>query len=92
MTLDGEITIHYQSDQVWGEQIATLDGIVTQLFELDGYHLLNGRLGYSFFQRKASVSFVVFNALAGVFGTAPQMHPFGNRVGRRVMGFVSYRL
>lgn len=90
--LDGEITFHYQSDQVWGEQVATLDGIVVRLFELEGYHLLNGRLGYSFLERKASVSFVVFNALSGVFGPAPQMHPFGNRVGRRFMGFMSYQL
>ena len=30
--------------------------------------------------------------LSGVFAEAPQMHPFGNRVGRRFMGFFEYQL
>ena len=33
-----------------------------------------------------------FNAFADVGGDAPQQHPFGNRVGRRFMGFFSYSL
>jgi outer membrane receptor for ferrienterochelin and colicin len=91
--LDGEITFHWQSSQRWGEQVATLDGIELQLFDLPAYHLLNGRIGYSFLEKRAAtVEITVFNALAGVFDDAPQMHPFGNRVGRRFMGFFSYRL
>jgi iron complex outermembrane receptor protein len=90
--LEGEITFHYQTKQVWGEQVATLDGIELRLFDLPDYHLLNGRIGYSFFDRRATISAVVFNALAGVGRQEPQMHPFGNRVGRRIMGFFSYRL
>ena len=42
--------------------------------------------------RVREVAGTVFNALSGVFGDAPQMHPFGNRVGRRFMGFLSYSL
>jgi iron complex outermembrane receptor protein len=91
--LEGEITFHYQTAQVWGEQVATLDGIELQLFELDDYYILNGRVGYGFLEgRRANVSLVVFNALADAFGEPAQQHPFGNRIGRRVMGFFSYGL
>ncbi|NUQ78581.1 MAG: TonB-dependent receptor [Polyangiaceae bacterium] len=90
--VDGEITFHYQSDQVWGEQVATLEGIVYQSFPLPAYTLLNARLGYRFLKDRAEVSATVFNALAGLTGDPPQMHPFGNRVGRRFMGFFSFRL
>lgn len=91
--LEGEITFHYQTSQVWGEQVATLDGVELQLFPLPDYHLLNGRIGFSFLERKnANVAVTVFNALADVFGAPPQMHPFGNRIGRRFMGFFSYRM
>ena len=90
--LEGEVTFHYQTPQVWGEQVATLEGIELQLFDLPAYHLLNGRVGYSFFDRRATVAVTVFNALAGAFEEAPQMHPFGNRIGRRFMGFISYEL
>lgn len=90
--LEGEITFHYQTSQVWGEQVLSLDGIELQLFDLPDYHLLNGRIGYAFLERRAAVALTVFNVLADVFGEPPQMHPFGNRIGRRVMGFASYRM
>jgi len=91
--LNGEVTFHYQTKQTWGEQVATLTGIEYQLFEIPDYHLLNARIGYGFLKGdKAEVSAVLFNALSGVFAPAPQMHPFGNRVGRRFMGFFAYRL
>jgi iron complex outermembrane receptor protein len=91
--VDGELTFHYQSAQQWGEQVATLEGIVYQSFPLPAYSLLNARLGYRFFKDRAEVSATVFNALAGLTTeSAPQMHPFGNRVGRRFMGFFSFRL
>jgi len=88
--LNGEISFHYQSAQTWNEQIATADGIIYQQFPLPAYTLLNGRIGYRFYKNKMEVSATVFNALAGLTGDEPQMHPFGNRVGRRVMGFFSY--
>jgi iron complex outermembrane receptor protein len=92
--LDGEVTFHYQSAQSWGEQVATLSGIEYRIFDLPGYTLLNARLGYRFYKNRAEVSATVFNALAGVGtgGEPPQHHPFGNRVGRRFMGFFSYSL
>jgi len=93
--INGEISFHYQSAQVWGEQVATATGIVDQQFPLAAYTLLNARLGYRFFHDRAEVSGTVFNALAGVGtddGEAPQQHPFGNRIDRRFMGFFSYSL
>ncbi len=91
--LDAELSVHYQTAQRWVEQIASLEGIVDRRFDLPAYHLLNGSVGYSFLERrKARAEVVVFNALSGVVGPPPQMHPFGNRVGRRIMGFLSYRL
>jgi len=90
--VDGELTFHYQSAQSWGEQVTTLQGRVYQAFPLPAYSLVNARLGYRFLRDRAEVSATVFNALAGVTGDPPQMHPFGNRVGRRFMGFFSFRL
>jgi iron complex outermembrane receptor protein len=99
--LNGEITFHYQSPQVWNEQIATATGIFYQQYQLPAYTLLNARLGFKFLKDHAEVSAVVYNALAEVaaigdsdanHGLGPQMHPFGNRIGRRVMGFFSYSL
>jgi len=90
--IDGEVTFHYQSSQAWGEQVATLTGIEYQTFPLPAYTLLNARVGYRFFKNRAEVSGTVFNALAGVGGEPAQHHPFGNRVGRRFMGFFSYSL
>ncbi len=90
---NGEITFHYQSSEVWNEQVATVDrGIVYEQFPLPAYTLLNGKLGFRFYKDKAEVGATVFNALADVFGPPPQQHPFGNRIGRRVMGFLSYQL
>jgi iron complex outermembrane receptor protein len=90
--LDGEITFHYQSGQIWGEQIATATGIDVLPFKLDPYFLLNGRIGYHFpiASTTGDVSLVVYNALAGVFGEPAQQHPFGNQVGRRVMGYFTH--
>ena len=93
--INGEVTFHYQSAQTWNEQIATPTGIVDQQFPLDAYTLLNARIGYRFFHDRAEISGTVFNALAGVGtddGLAAQQHPFGNRIGRRFMGFFSYSL
>jgi hypothetical protein len=73
--------------------VATATGIEPQVFPLDAYTLLDARLGYRFASDHAELGVTVFNALAGLTSDEPpQMHPFGNRVGRRVMGFFSYSL
>jgi iron complex outermembrane receptor protein len=91
--VDGELTFHYQSAQKWAEQVATATGIEVLQYPLPAYTLLNARIGYRFLDDHAEVSATVFNALAGITSDeAPQMHPFGNRVGRRFMGFFTYSL
>jgi outer membrane receptor protein involved in Fe transport len=90
--ISGEVTFHYQSPQTWNEQVTTLTGIELKPFELPDYTLVNARVGYRFYKERAEISATVFNALADAFGDAPQQHPFGNRVGRRFMGFFSYSL
>ena len=87
----GEVTVHYQSAQVWTEQITTLTGIEARQFDVPDYAMVNARVGYKFYKDRAEISGTVFNAFADVGGDAPQQHPFGNRVGRRFMGFFSYR-
>jgi outer membrane receptor protein involved in Fe transport len=87
--LNGEVSFHYQSEQLWTERVATIEGIVTKQFVLPDYALLNGRLGYKVGDR-LEFGASVYNALADVSGPPAQQHPFGNRVGRRFMGFVSY--
>src|SRR5262249_5646762 len=89
---NGEITFYYQSSELWNEQISTLSGIVYQQFPLPAYTLLNGRLGWRFYHDRIEIAATVFNALSGVGAPAPQMHPFGNQIGRRFMGFFSYSL
>ena len=99
---NGEVTFYYQSPQVWNEQVATLSGIITQQFPLPAYTLLNARVGWRFYKDKIELSTSVFNALAGIglspatpggpTPIGPQMHPFGNQIGRRFMGFFSYSL
>ncbi len=32
------------------------------------------------------------NGFTGAFGPPDQQHPFGNRIGRRFMGFIQYEL
>jgi iron complex outermembrane receptor protein len=90
--IDGEVTFHYQSAQSWLEQVATLSGIVDRTFELPQYTLLNARLGYRFLKDRVEVSATAFNILAGAIGDPPQMHPFGNRIDRRFMGFLALSL
>jgi iron complex outermembrane receptor protein len=90
--VNGEVSVHYQSPQIWVEQVTTPTSIEPQAFDLPGYTLLNARLGYRFYKDRAEVSATIFNALSGVGADPPQMHPFGNRIGRRVMGFISYSL
>ena len=92
MGLNGEVSWNYQSKQVWNEQIATANGIVYQQFDVGAYMLFNARLGYRFYKNKAEISGTVFNLLGDTQSDPLQMHPFGNRIGRRFMAFFTYSL
>ena len=87
---DGSVDFHYVSPETWAEQVVntTAQSIQYQQFHLDPYYLLNARVGFRFLAHdKAEVSAVAFNLL----GLDHREHPFGQQVGRRVMGYFSYR-
>lgn len=87
--IDGSLDFHYVGSQVWAEQVTNFvrQQIEQQRFELSDYTLLNARLGYRFLANQAEVSAMAFNLL----DVKHREHPFGQLVGRRVMGFVTYR-
>jgi iron complex outermembrane receptor protein len=89
---DGEITMHYASSQLWAERVPppateTSAEVRWETRGLDGYFLVNARLGYRFLSNAAEVSGTVYNLL----NQRHQEHPFGQVVGRRFMSFLSYR-
>ena len=88
--LDGEIDVHFVSPQTWSEQVIDVQkqSIVYQSYHLDAYALLNARVGYRFLRNnQAEVSAVAFNLL----DNQHREHPFGQIVGRQIMGFFTYR-
>jgi iron complex outermembrane receptor protein len=87
--IDGSIDFHYVSPQTWDEQVESVSEqkIVDQAFHLDAYYLLNARIGYRFLKNQAELSAVAFN----LTGYEHREHPFGQTIGRRVMGFFTYK-
>jgi iron complex outermembrane receptor protein len=87
--IDAELDIHFVSPQTWDEQISDVQRqqIVYQSFYLPAYELLNARLGYRFYHNHAEISAVGFNLL----NDKHREHPFGQIIGRQLMGFFSYR-
>ncbi|HEX7666994.1 MAG TPA: TonB-dependent receptor, partial [Polyangiaceae bacterium] len=87
--IDGSIDFHYISPQTWDEQVEDVvqQKIVDKDFHLDPYYLLNARLGYRFLKNQAELSAVAFN----ITGYEHREHPFGQTIGRRVMGFFTYK-
>ena len=87
--IDAEIDIHFVSPQTWDEQISDVQKqqVVYQSFYLPAYELLNARVGYRFLRNQAEISAVAFNLL----DDKHREHPFGQIIGRQLMGFFSYR-
>ncbi|MGH7439424.1 MAG: TonB-dependent receptor domain-containing protein, partial [Polyangiaceae bacterium] len=87
--IDGSIDFHFVSAQDWAEQVVDVaqQRIVFESFHLDPYAIVNARIGYRFLQNHAEVSVAGFNILDDVH----REHPFGQLVGRRIMGFLTYR-
>jgi iron complex outermembrane receptor protein len=96
--VDGSVDFHYVSPQTWAEQVVNIAAqrIEYEAFHLQPYTLINARLGYRFLRRssasqampgQADVSVMAFNLL----GFEHREHPFGQLIGRRVMGMFSYR-
>lgn len=86
---DGSVDFHYVAPQVWAEQVTNFvrQQIEQQRFQVSDYTLLNARLGYRFFGNQAELSVNAFNLL----DVQHREHPFGQLIGRRVMGMAAYR-
>jgi iron complex outermembrane receptor protein len=87
--LDGSVDFHFVSSEDWAEQVidAQRQRLVFQAMHLGAYSLLNARVGYRFLRNQAEVSAVAFNLLEDLH----REHPFGQVIGRRMMGFFSYK-
>jgi iron complex outermembrane receptor protein len=87
--IDGSVDFHYVASQVWAEQVTNFvrQQIEQQAFALPFYTLVNARLGYRFLKSQAEISAVAFNLL----DVQHREHPFGQLLGRRVMGYFTYR-
>jgi iron complex outermembrane receptor protein len=87
--IDGSVDFHYVAPQVWAEQVTNFvrQEIEQQRFRVSDYTLLNARLGYRFFGNHAELSVTAFNLL----DVQHREHPFGQLIGRRVMGMAVYR-
>jgi iron complex outermembrane receptor protein len=83
---DASVDFHYVSPQDWAEQDPT-QRLEYRSFHLEGYGLLNGRVGYRFLHGQAEVSGVGFNLVNDMH----REHPFGQVIGRRLMGFFTYK-
>jgi outer membrane receptor for ferrienterochelin and colicin len=86
--IGGSIDFHYVSPQDWAEQVIDVQRqrFAFQSFHLDAYTLLNARVGYRFLRNQADVSAVAFNLL----DDRHREHPFGQVMGRRIMGFFTF--
>jgi len=87
--IDGSIDFHYVSPQTWAEQVEDIQkqAIVYQSLHVDSYELLNASVGYRFFKNQAEIRAVGFNLL----DDQHREHPFGQVIGRRLMGLFSYK-
>jgi iron complex outermembrane receptor protein len=87
--VDGSIDFHYEAPTTWAEQVVDLQRqqIIYQSFPLTDYEIVNLSVGYHFLANKADVRGTVFN----LFDDEHREHPFGQVVGRRVMGMFSYK-
>ncbi|MCS6798690.1 MAG: TonB-dependent receptor [Myxococcota bacterium] len=86
--LDVAADVHWLSDQLWTEQVTdTRTGVRFDPFPLDGYTLVNGRVGYRLLDDRVELAISGTNLL----GERMRQHPFGQRLDRRVMGSATVR-
>lgn len=88
--LDASIDGHYEGASDWAEQGVDIQKqqIDYKSYHLDAYTLVNVSVGYRFLKNKnAEIRGVGFNIL----DDEHREHPFGQVVGRRVMGLFTYK-
>jgi outer membrane receptor protein involved in Fe transport len=80
--------VHLASSQKWLERVVSVQTQNVQSAELPvpAYTLLNAVVGYRFLRDHAEFSINLYNVL----NVEHRQHPFGQLLGRRLMGFFSY--
>lgn len=88
--LEMSTDVHFVSSQVWVEQVSDPETATRlQAFDLDGYVLLNARLGYRLLGDRLELGVVGLNLLTR---DGFRQHPFGQRIRRKVLGVLRVQL
>jgi outer membrane receptor protein involved in Fe transport len=85
---DLAVDVHYVSAVTWFEKsfdITREGGVLFTPYLVPAYTLVNGRVGYRWVKDKLETGVAFYN----LFGDEHREHPFGNRIGRRVLFTVS---
>lgn len=79
---------HWVSDQTWVEpQFDVRRGVVPGEFDLDGYYLINARVGYRLFDDALELAITGFN----VTDNRHRQHPYGQVLSARYLATATYR-
>ena len=77
---------HYSASTVWPELSITTSGIERVALPLNGYHLVNARIGYKLpIEREVEIGIVGYDLTA----QHNRQHPFGQQLQTRVLGTIS---
>lgn len=86
--LDLGFDLHYVDRQVWVEQVTDpVMGVRFQSFDVPAYLLVDARVGYRLLSDDLELGLVVTNLL----DQRHREHPFGQLLGRRILGTASVR-
>ena len=88
--LDVSVDLHVASAQQWRELALIRAGLGAEVqdFEVPAYYMLNARVAYRFLEDKLEIGVVGFN----ITNNRIRQHPFGQRLGARVLGTVALHL
>jgi outer membrane receptor for ferrienterochelin and colicin len=78
------VDVHYVSSVTWVENsfdVTKPGGVLFTAFPIDAYTMINGKLGYRFWNNKLEAGVAVYNLL----GDDHRENPFGEKIGRRVL-------
>jgi iron complex outermembrane receptor protein len=78
------IDVHYVNNVTWFEKsfdVTQQGGVVFTPYAVPSYTMVNGRVGYRWIKDKLETGVAFYN----LFGDDHREHPFGNRIGRRVL-------
>ena len=78
------VDVHYVSAVTWVENsfdVTRPGGLLFTAYPIDAYTMINGKLGYRFWNNKLEAGVAVYNLL----GDEHRENPFGEKIGRRVL-------